>query len=354
MPTFPYTPSYVHGEAITYAIQVHRFQDWSEQRYRLSRQSGLRLSYEFPRPSSATVAGVASFFLAMGGPATTFVAVDHRDVSTHTVRFAAPTLDHLMGPIHTRRALRVEFVRDLGGTTPITTAYVPPVIPDFCDAVMPTSGVVSPTGGEPAADTASGFVFAPPGGHPAYWQRGRWRVAGMPKGSLLLDKVGGESPFLWAIPFYVADSTTILDTLRVTVVDPPVTGQVRLGIYVAIGSHDLYPGSQVLAHSATLALTALGNVTAAMSATLLRPNLLYFAVMAVTSFTSLTKGVRAVADDNSPLVLGIGSGSNVPGMAWAGSHGFTLPSPFPQGIPLYTEARMPAISWGVASGTVVV
>jgi hypothetical protein len=145
VPTFPYTPGFVHGEQATYTVQVNRFQDLTEQRYLLARQRGFRLAYDFPFPSSSLIAQVASFYQAQGGPLETFTAVDHRDGTAYTVRFAAPTFDHVTGPIGLRRALRLEFIVDQGGTTPVATTYEPPPVGDFCDPVVPTSGVVAPT-----------------------------------------------------------------------------------------------------------------------------------------------------------------------------------------------------------------
>jgi len=146
MATFPYTPGFVHGERIAYAVQINQFQDLTEQRYLRSRQQGLGLVYEFPFPSSALVAGITSFFQSVGGPAITFVAVDHRDASTHTVRFASATLEHLRGPT-LQRGISVAFVREQGGTLPVATAYTAPVIADFCDEVTAAaSGVVFPEG----------------------------------------------------------------------------------------------------------------------------------------------------------------------------------------------------------------
>jgi hypothetical protein len=149
MATFPYTPSFVHGETMTYAVAVHRFADRTEQRYLASRQTGRRLAYEFARPSSETVAGIASWFLGHGGPRDTFTAVDHRTQTAYTVRFAAPTLDHAIVSILPKRSLRVEFIVDQGGTTPVATTYVASAVAEFCDPVVATSGVVGP--GEAAA-----------------------------------------------------------------------------------------------------------------------------------------------------------------------------------------------------------
>ncbi len=121
----------------------------TEQRWFWSREVSETRSYvlkggSWASPSSALVAGVASFYLAQGGPRDTFTALDHRDGTTRTVRFAAPTLEVLLGPIFTKRQLTVEFVQDDGGTTPVATTYVAPTVADFCDPVVPTSGVVSP------------------------------------------------------------------------------------------------------------------------------------------------------------------------------------------------------------------
>jgi hypothetical protein len=350
MATFPYTPSFVHGETFTYAVQVHRFGDFSEQRYLRARQRGLRLAYDFARPSSATVAGITSWFLGHGGPRDTFTAVDHRDGSTHTVRFAAPTLDHLVGPIAAKRSLRVEFVLEVDGTTPIATAYTAPVIADFCDPVTATSGVVYPP---PPTNPDSGFALAPQGGAPVFWQAGRWRVAGMPYGRLGGVMAGGDTPRIYAVPFYVADSTTILDALQLVVTNAFITGQARLGLYVAIGSHDLYPGSLLAAGSATLALTAVGPVSVQISATALVPNQLYYAAAVVTSLAAVTRDIRGVGADWYTMPLGITSGGAA--IAWAGSHAFTLPSQFPPDIPpkVGINAMVPAIGLGVASGVVV-
>jgi hypothetical protein len=149
MATFPYTPSFVHGETFGYAVQVNVFGDLSEQRYLRARQPLRRLSYEFARADSGTVAGIASWFIGHGGPRDTFTAVDHRDGSQYTVRFAAPTLEHVIGPILAKRQLKVDFIVDQGGATPLATTYVPAAPVEFCDPVVPTSGVVDATAAEP-------------------------------------------------------------------------------------------------------------------------------------------------------------------------------------------------------------
>ncbi len=148
MATFPYTPSFVHGETFGYAVTVHQFGDWTEQRYLRSRQQGVRLSYEFARADSGTVAGISSFFLAQGGPRDSFTALDHRTKVAHTVRFAAPTLEQVIGPLLRKRRMVVDFIVEQGGATPIATTYTAPVLDDFCDPVVPTSGVAAPDAAE--------------------------------------------------------------------------------------------------------------------------------------------------------------------------------------------------------------
>jgi hypothetical protein len=240
MPTFPYTPGFAHGEQATYAVQVNRFQDLTEQRYLLARQRGFRLAYEFPFPSSALVAGVASFYQAQGGPLTPFTAVDHRDGTAYTVRFAAPTLEHLTGPIGLRRALRVEFLVDQGGTTPVATAYVPPVVEDFCDPVVPTSGVASPT----EADPRDGWPWI------------GTAVVDATQRFLPLGGLGGPTavagPVETALP---RDVTLIALTLRV--LDIGSAGSVRLGFRV---NDTARPELEVLASATGVTAVATGTI----------------------------------------------------------------------------------------------
>ncbi len=213
--------------------------------------------------------------------------------------------------------------------------------------------VVATAPGVPT-DPDSGFALAPQGGNPVFWQAGRWRIAGMPHGRLG-DIMAPTlfAPRIYAVPFFTADSTTVIDALQLVVTAAAATGQAKLGIYAAIGSHDLYPGDLIQAGSATVSIASIGAATVSISATLLTPNQLYYGVAVITSHTGGTN-LRAIGADDITMPLGIGSGGAVIG--WTGSHGFTLPSRFTVGVPpnvAAANATAPAIGLGVASGTVI-
>ena len=116
--TFPYTPGFVHGEQIAYAVGVKRFADTSEQRYLLGRQRGLGLTYTFPFPSSGEVCGIRSFFLDMGGPFSRFLILDHRTKLFYIGRFAQLVFQQQRSAPMIRQ-LQVDFVTEqAGGTGP--------------------------------------------------------------------------------------------------------------------------------------------------------------------------------------------------------------------------------------------
>lgn len=149
---FPFTPGFIHGETFTHAVQVNLFRDGTEQRFRLARDKGLRISYEFPDVSSQTLLGVQSFFQAAVGPDARFTVRDHRTATDHVARFADATLEHSRGP-HIRRSLRLDFITDVGGATPISTTFVASTPPNFCEDVVPGSGVIPPS----TMSTTSGY-----------------------------------------------------------------------------------------------------------------------------------------------------------------------------------------------------
>lgn len=107
--TFPFTPGYVFAEAMAYSTRVQRFEDLTEQRYLLSRDRGMMLGYEWTTASSRWVADVSTFFLTAGGPASEFVARDHRSGLDYVVRFNDNTLSHLRGPGMIRQIPQVKF-----------------------------------------------------------------------------------------------------------------------------------------------------------------------------------------------------------------------------------------------------
>jgi|ERR1043166_615786 hypothetical protein len=123
--TFPFTPGYIHGEQIAYAVTAARLADATEQRYLAGRQQGRSLSYEFPLPDSGTISSVTSFFLDMGGPYRRFLVLNHRTGIFSLARFADVSLEQgRAAPMV--RSLRVAFVTEqTGGTAPLGTAPKP-------------------------------------------------------------------------------------------------------------------------------------------------------------------------------------------------------------------------------------
>ena len=96
--TFPFTPGYSMLSARRYAITTVTFADRSEQRFLDSVQQGRTLTYTFPFLGSAQVAAITSWWQHTCGPHSAFIAVDHTDGSTHTVRFAENALASVLGP----------------------------------------------------------------------------------------------------------------------------------------------------------------------------------------------------------------------------------------------------------------
>lgn len=90
--TWQETPGYAYTGELAYAVTAHRFEDQTTQRVLRSRDRGHTLVYNFPSPDSATLCEVASWFQACQGPATRFVALDHRTRTPQVVRFADATL----------------------------------------------------------------------------------------------------------------------------------------------------------------------------------------------------------------------------------------------------------------------
>lgn len=92
--TYAHTPGYSYTSELTFAVTVRRFEDQTAQRVLNSRERGQTLTYTYPSPDSATVVAVTSWFEACAGPATRFIALDHRAQTPQVVRLADPTLAH--------------------------------------------------------------------------------------------------------------------------------------------------------------------------------------------------------------------------------------------------------------------
>jgi hypothetical protein len=351
MATFPYTPSFVHGEAFGYAVTVHRFGDLTEQRYLTSRQRGLRLSYEFARTDSGVVAGITSWFLGHGGPRDTFTAVDHRDGTAHTVRFAAPTLEHAIGPLLRKRTMRVDFVVDQGGTTPIATAYTAPVVPDFCDVVVAGSGVIFPPPGPPAPFLGE---QAPEGADIFFWQSVAsyegvtgWHMTGHVRGTAT-TQVGVNTDLRWlALPYIFPRSATIAG-LGVVVTGAGAGGEAaRLSVWAARSSNNLYPGSLV-ADCGSVALTATGlrSVTTSVA---VQPNVFYFLGFVSSGFASGAKTMRGYTylTDGPLRLMGVGSHASgvLAPLGWTITGSMTLPTTYPNsGVLIFDQNNVPAIA----------
>lgn len=95
--TFPHTPTYSYAQELAYSVSVNQFEDLSEQRYLLSRERGVALTYEFQSISSGEVGAVTSFYIAMNGPLLEFLATDHRTSRPYVVRFQDTTFGTLHG-----------------------------------------------------------------------------------------------------------------------------------------------------------------------------------------------------------------------------------------------------------------
>lgn len=118
--TFPYTPGYVFGETTGYRVTALRFEDLTEQRYLTARVPARTLHYEFGAVSSALQADVTSWFLATGGPALRFRAIDHRTGAAYIVRLAQPLLPMQRGPamLYTLPSFGLDVVHADSGTLP--------------------------------------------------------------------------------------------------------------------------------------------------------------------------------------------------------------------------------------------
>jgi hypothetical protein len=204
----------------------------------------------------------------------------------------------------------------------------------------------------PPVDPTSGFAIAPLGGAPHYWQTGRWRVAGMPTGRLVQECNPNNHSDIFAVPFFVANSTTIVEEMALTVVGNG-NGLAKLGIYEAISSRDLYPGPRITQTTSgtNLSLASPGFKSLPVDSVVqLVPNKLYFGVAAVTSW--IVDEVKAVDNNNYAMMVGVGSGGE-PIFGWGGAYTpFTLPDQFPADIPLF-NGNVPAIGYAVQSGVVI-
>lgn len=328
MITFPYTPGFTHTEALAAPVQVHRFLDFSEQRYK---GPGLirRLSYEFPHVSSAMMLGISSFFLAHGGPRDPFTAVDHRTGTAYMVRFAAPTLDHSRGP-HINRSLRLDFFVDNSGTTPIPTSYAPPFIPPFGEPVSPTSGFTEPPPPpDPSSGNPNGLGFS---------VISQWMVAGVLRGTVQSRKrFLSESPWAWAMPFVVQRSGTAVDKMGVVVTDPQAAGMADLAVYLASSNTDVFPSSR-LTIPGSVTLTAAGMQVVSFTPLTFASHRLYYAAMATRSFASADGWVRGYTDgDAQAFPLGY-SDSYAAILGWVTASIGALPSTWPTTATAYGGA----------------
>ena len=112
---FVHTPGYVHGEEVSYAVQVNRFQDASEQRYLLGGQRGLLLQYEFHFVDCGTIVTMNSFFLA-AGTFGRFWMLDHRTGTTHLARYGlTPVGPTVTAPL--QRDFALQFITEQPNAT---------------------------------------------------------------------------------------------------------------------------------------------------------------------------------------------------------------------------------------------
>ena len=87
--TFPYTPGFTYATTYTHDVDPHGFDDLTEQRYLRAGNIGRTLTYDFSTlTDSAIIAAVTSWWLAAGGPATRFSALDHTTSTAYLVRIA--------------------------------------------------------------------------------------------------------------------------------------------------------------------------------------------------------------------------------------------------------------------------
>ena len=85
--TFPYTPGFVYATTYAQDVAPHPFEDLTEQRYLRMGALGRTLTYDFSTlADSALAIAVTSWWLAAGGPATRFSAIDHNTSTAYLVR----------------------------------------------------------------------------------------------------------------------------------------------------------------------------------------------------------------------------------------------------------------------------
>lgn len=348
---FPYTPGYVHGEQFGWAVQVNRFQDQSEQRYRLSRQEGLRLSYEYTFPSSSLIASVRSWFMDCNGPQQPFQVVDHRTGTTHLARFANNQLDHFRGP-HIVNALQVDFVTLGAGTGLQATAFTPTAAGSFCEPVIQTSGTTNTTNS--GFDPFSGTIIGSGNSILAYsgadWHFWRQSSSAFFDATYILGNGGGgtggntvtvDNGDLYMVPFICTRSGATVGVVGIFVPTAGAAGQfARIGIYTQRSSStvNIYPHSLVVDVGCFgLSSTGFKSQTTSFE---IKDDILYYASYVESS----TAAINASAAANTRMSLGGETSqlTQVTGFFINNHNTINAPGPFPDSAAL-TSDPMPAI-----------